>query len=410
MFWSIQNYVGGYLELQYTGEECTRFINLCHNNHLNIWNIQCENNIVSMCCDKKDFKKMKQIRRKCRGHLKIQNRKGCYFFLKTKKKHACYLLGICIFFIVGKILSLYIWNISFEGNYSNTSVELTNFLKTHSYAYGMKKSDVDCEKLEYLLRTNYPDVTWVSVEINGTKLKIHMKENFDGYFAEKENRSYDLVADATGIITDIVTRTGVPMVKAGDSVEVGQVLVSGILDNYGDNETFVSRKFVQADADIYADVIIPYEDKFPMSYEEKYYTGETHTVYSLRFMHKNLYFSLPYQQYKSVDSVSSEKQVCLFKDFYFPVYTGKMLIREYTAIMKQYTAQEATAIATENLERFIEKLEEKGIQIIEKNVTIESNHEQCIGSGQIKVNQKLGCISYINEEEHAKFPSEENTE
>lgn len=397
---SVQDYMNGYLDIQYCGIECTRFINLCHNHHLNIWNIRCNHQTVYMSCDKNDFKKMKQIRRKCGGHLKIINRHGLCFFLRKKRKHICYFIGIGIFFLIGKLLSLYIWNISFEGNYSNTNVELSNFLKQHSYVYGMKKSEIDCEDLEHLLRTNYPDITWVSVELKGTKLKIYMKENFEGYSVTQDSRSCDLIADSPAVITNIVTRTGVPMVRAGDTVEAGQVLVSGILDNYGDNETFISRTFVHADADIYADVMIPYEDKFPMTYQKKNYTGNSHIIYTLRLFHKKLYFSLPFRNYENADFISEETQFCLFDDFYFPVHIGNMKLNEYTQSEIQYSEAEAKAIAAENLDRFVKKIEEKGIQIIENNVTIESNHEICSGIGTLKVNQKIGTVSYINEEEH----------
>ena len=37
----------------------------------------------------------------------------------------------------------------------------------------------------------------------------------------------DLVAAKDGTITEIITRNGVPLVKAGDSVKKGQILVSG---------------------------------------------------------------------------------------------------------------------------------------------------------------------------------------
>ena len=35
----ISDYLNGYLKLKYTGKEGVRFINLCRNNHLKLWQI-----------------------------------------------------------------------------------------------------------------------------------------------------------------------------------------------------------------------------------------------------------------------------------------------------------------------------------------------------------------------------------
>ncbi|MDD6293431.1 MAG: sporulation protein YqfD, partial [Eubacteriales bacterium] len=215
-------------------------MNLCRNNHLKIWNLHDDDKEqMIMSCDTESFKKMKHLRRKCHGTLRINKRVGLSFKAVKQKKHACFLIGIALFLIMGKILSLYIWNISFDGNYSYTSIELMHFLNKNDISNGLLKSDIDCEYIEYILRTNYSDITWVSAEIKGTRLIIHIKENFDGYIAANESKSFDIISDVNGIITGIVTRSGVPQVKTVDELTEGQLLVSGIIDTYGDNETFV---------------------------------------------------------------------------------------------------------------------------------------------------------------------------
>ncbi len=373
-------------------------MNLCRNNHLKIWKLYNDENSIIMNCDKADFKKMKPLRRKCHGTLRIKKRAGLYFKAIKQKTHSCFLMGILLFLIMGKLLSLYIWNISFDGNYSYTNVELMRFLNNNHIRNGLLKSSIDCDNIEYLLRTNYSDITWVSAEIKGTKLIIHIKENFDGFIAENETKSYDIVSDTNGKITGIITRSGVPQVKAGDEITEGQLLVSGILDTYGDNETFVSRRFVSSDADIYADIVLEYKDEFELLHQNKKYTGEKNNIYTLNILGKKLYFSLFQKQYKMSDVVTTDKQLSITDNYYLPVSAGKITIREYVTSEAVYSEEEACAIATNNLEIFIKNLQEKGIQIIEKNVTIACNDKICRASGTIKVNRRIGNIKYIDEE------------
>lgn len=364
---------------------------------MKIWKVYNDEDMIIMNCDKEDFKKMKPLRKKCRGTLRIKNRAGLYFKAKKQKKHTFFLVGIFLFLLMGKLLSLYIWNISFDGNYSYTNVELMRFLNKNNVNNGLLKTNIDCDNIEYLLRTTYSDITWVSAEIKGTKLIIHIKENFDGYIAKNETNPYNIISDSAGIVTSIITRSGVPQIKAGDEITEGQLLVSGILDTYGDNETFVSRKFIQADADIYADIVLHYEDNFELTHQNKIYTGEENNIYTVNVLGKKIYLSLFKKKYKLSDVVTTDKQLSITNNYYLPISAGKINIREYESIEAVYTEDEACAIATNNLEIFIENLQEKGIQILEKNVTITCDDKICHASGTIKINRRIGDVSYIDE-------------
>lgn len=73
----------------------------------------------------------------------------------------------------------------------------------------MLKKEVDCQKIVKEIRTEYDDIVWVSASVDGSRLKIQIKENEDS-FEEKEKeegKAVDLIASTDGVITKIVTRT-----------------------------------------------------------------------------------------------------------------------------------------------------------------------------------------------------------
>ena len=66
---------------------------------------------------------------------------------------------------------------------------------------------------------------WVSASIDGSRLKIQIKENEDTFQeVQKEEKPCDLIAEQDGVITKMVTRSGVPMVHVGDQVKKGDIL------------------------------------------------------------------------------------------------------------------------------------------------------------------------------------------
>ena len=81
-------------------------------------------------------------------------------------------------------MSGFIWAIEVNGNYYVTTDVFQDFLKENEIQTGMKKKNVDIEKLEEAIRTHFDIVTWTSAQIDGTRLLIQVKEN-DLIIAEK---------------------------------------------------------------------------------------------------------------------------------------------------------------------------------------------------------------------------------
>ena len=383
-----------------------RFLNLCRNNNLKVWHIKNKDDSILMSCSLEDFYKMKPIKRKCRVKIKVLEKHGLPFKLFKEKKHKFFLIGIICFLLIAKILSMFIWNISIDGNYSYTNEELCRYLNNIGIKNGLLKSKISCDEIEYNIRNNYNDITWVSAEIKGTKLIIHIKENFDGYIAKEETKPYDIISNVNGTISKIITRSGKPLVKVGDSITENQPLISGILEIIGDDTTVINRRLVSSDADIYANVILDYKDQFSMEYLYKDYTGDDFNIFKISILGKSIYLSGFQSKFKKSDIVTNYNQLKLTDSFYLPASISKIKIREYKEFTKIYTSEEAKTIATEKLNVFIKKLEEKGIQIIENNVTIEVDEKNCTANGNIIVNEQIGKISYIDESSLEEIPTE----
>jgi len=72
---------------------------------------------------------------------------------------------------------LFIWDIHFQGNHHYTADTLVRYLDTQDVRYGMKKKKINCEELEAGMREAFPQITWVSARVSGTRLVIQIKEN-----------------------------------------------------------------------------------------------------------------------------------------------------------------------------------------------------------------------------------------
>ena len=92
----------------------------------------------------------------------------------------------------------------------------------------------------------------MSVRLHGTRLFIRLRESEVPVRQEVESgEACDLAAASDARITSVVVRSGIPLVQAGDTVEKGQLLVSGTVPITDDGGEEISSYRVRADADIY---------------------------------------------------------------------------------------------------------------------------------------------------------------
>lgn len=282
------------------------------------------------------------------------------------------LLGSLIFWIW---MSGFIWAIEVEGNYYVTTDVFQDFLASSGFEPGMKKSEVEIEALEKAIRNEFDIVTWTSARIDGTRLLIQVKENDLIQVKESktelpEGEGVDLVADKEGEIISIVTRSGSPKVTAGTLVKKGDVLVEGGIPIMNEDSTVRRYDYCRADADIMLRCTYQMKEELKEQYEEKQYTGNERKSPFIMFGTKKLSLPMIGKGYEAYDVIEEKKQLRLFENYYLPVYIGSDLVREYVVEEKIYSQSEVKKLFEEKIQKFIETLQEKGVQIIEKNVTI----------------------------------------
>ena len=130
--------------------------------------------------------------------------------------------GILIFFLTGRI-----WNIHIEGNVRNSTGEILDFLDTQDINHGMSKKKINCSEVAAAVRKNFPEITWVSARIEGTRLILNIQEGIIPQKTNSNTSPCNLLADKDGVITDMIVRRGIPVKKPGIPAKKGNLLVSG---------------------------------------------------------------------------------------------------------------------------------------------------------------------------------------
>lgn len=390
----IRKYIAGYLKIQITGYSPERFLNMCSHHKIDLWNLTSCGYAYEMNISVYDFRRLKPILRKTKTKVKIKERCGFPFFLQKYRKRQLFAAGLVICTIFLFFMTTFIWNIQIEGNHKYSEEEIRKILKQQEVYVGQMKNHIHCDDISAYLRKNYTDVIWVSASVEGISLKIQVKENTDRTFNRKSEVyevPSDIVADKDGIITDIITRQGIPLVHIGDIVQRGDSLVSGNIPIYNDAKEIIDYQYVAADADIHAQTETPYEEQLNSEHNVLKESGKKKWGIWLDTGKKRCYFGYihpaGHAYYKILEK---EKQISIGSQWNLPVSFGVLEYRECHLQTENYAETETRIILSENFHRFCKKLEEKGVQILQNSVKIYTGVERTTAKGILTLNEKIG--------------------
>lgn len=406
----IIKYFFGYLRIKLTGDDVCRFLNICNSRGIDMWNLNNTEEIYTMCISIDDFFGLKDIAAKTGTRVRIIDKCGYPFFVKRNRHRKAFAAGIIVFFAIVYSMSLFVWDIKFEGLYTYTEDAFMEYLRENNIDYGTIKADIDCARLEKMIRNDFLDITWVSVSLSGTRLSINIKENYDYDVAVNSSYDYDMsdiIATKNGIITSIITRHGTPLIREGMVAGTGDILVSGnivVTDEYG---AVVKESYVNADADIKAKVVYDYSDTIAVSQVVREYTGMAQKAYGVRLFGKKIYLSGKKVKYDLFDKTVEEHQVRISDNFYLPIFWWETSYNEYEEICIELSEEDIVNRLNNNLKNFFDELLQKGVQIIENNVTIVKDGGAYTAEGKIIVIEDFGKNVPVWE---LYRPDEDNTE
>ena len=384
-------YIRGYVTIKVWGYSTERLLNLCGNHDILVWDIVNHGDYDTMNISVRGFFALKPLLKKTGTRAAVLKKYGLPFFMSKMQKRKMFVAGLLCCLVFWMLTAGYIWNIEIVGNYALTEDVLLDYLEEQDVHVAMKKSRLQIEELEKALREDYDIITWTSVQLRGTTLYIYMKENempvYDQADQAGEETGMDLVATRSGVVSYMITRSGVPQVAPGDAVEKGDILVSGAVPVYNEDTTVRKYQFVQSDADILLRYTESLSVKRDILYEEKMYSGRQKQMITLGVNDKEWNLRLGKIPYTEYDISGEKKQVRLLDRLYLPLFYGQKTIQEYEMIQQKYTEEEMNGLMQEEWSKIISTLEEKGVQITEKNVTIKKNEDSWVLNARMQLEE-----------------------
>ena len=362
-----------YLEVS---NELNRFIKKCIDNNINLYNISYVKDKMVVLIDVKDYLKIKRLN--YYSKIRVVKYDGLLNIKKIIKDNMFYISVIFLSFIWMNLLTNYIVDIKII--HSNSGIrrllkeELDkNNVKRFSLAYSFEELDNITKKI---LTDNKNNLEWVSIKKDGMKYIVRAEERIIKN-VEASDKPRDIVASKDAYITKVISSKGNVLVRQGEYVKKGTVLISGKITLYEDVKGVTS-----ASGSVYGNVWYECTVETPKEISSERLTGRKR--YNLNVGNKILLRN-KYQNFR-------QKNIREIKIFGLKI---KFYREEEVEIIKTKTDDEYALNRLK--EEFDKKLNGKGVIIYQKVLKKEENNSTIKYRVFIITNELINAYSYFED-------------
>jgi similar to stage IV sporulation protein len=367
----ILSYIIGYVKVKVEGYYIERFINICTNNKIVIWNLKRDKNVnLYLNVRTKDFKYMVDAAKKTKCKIKILKKKGLPFVMHRYKKRKLFAALLIMLIVLIAISSNFIWNIEIREESGNEIIGLTQNLQECGLKTGMLKSKVNTKEIINNIRLKRQDIAWMGIELKGTNAIVKIVKSDKKPEIIDENEYCSIVSDKVGIITKISAQNGTAQVKVGDTVNVGTTLIAGWMEG-----KYTGIRYVHSKGEIQAKVWYTKNKTINLKQDEKKETGNVENKYAIKINNFEINFNKRVSKFEIYDTINEEKKFKMFSDFYLPISIIKTTNKEQENIKKTYTIEEAKNIGVAQLEEELQNEIDNKENIVNKNINVYENEE-----------------------------------
>lgn len=360
----IFGYILGYLNISVEGYYIERFINICKNNKIAIWNLKRDKDIkLYLRIGIRDFKNVCKVAKKTKCKIKIVSKRGVPFLVHKYKKRKVFLVLLILLVFLMFLSSNFVWNVDIQEEKGQQIENIMQDIEESGLKIGELKSKVNTKEIINKIRLKRKDIAWIGIQLKGTNAIVKLVKADEKPDIIDEDDYCSIVSDKSGVITKINAQSGTANVKVGDTVNKGDIVINGWMEG-----KYTGIRYVHAKGEIEAKVWYTKSKKVLYNATERKETGEVENKYSIKFNNFEINLNKRVSKFEIYDTINTENKFKLFSDFYLPISIVKSTNKEVEEVQKTYDVEQAKNVGVEELQRELDNEIENKENIVNKNI------------------------------------------
>lgn len=349
---SILFFLRGYVTITVTGNFPERFLNVCTQKNILLWDIVRVSEKTMRCrISVNGFKKLIPISYRTGVHIHIIAKHGFPFLLYRYRKRKLLLFSALLFFLFIIIINQFVWAIEVKGNHKVKTAEILRILEEEGVKIGTPLKNIKQEHLKHRALLKLPDLSWLWIDKSGSKLIVDVREGLPVPSIHDADLYCNVEAAKDGIIDSMIVKNGIPVVKEGDTVLKGTVLVTGKIPASLKPEI----RYVHADAQVFARVWYEKTQKFSRLTKTRTETGKEKTHYTLTLFGKSIpLFHSAKAPFSEFDETTKKTDLSVFGN-YLGITLSKTVYREVKITEERLTLESTVSDGVNQLKSQIDQ-------------------------------------------------------
>lgn len=181
------------------------------------------------------------------------------------------------------VSTLFVWDIRIVGAENVSDDEIISLLERRGFCIGTYIPETDKERLALEITMEDGRFSWFKINMRGTVAVIDIHERTGKDMIEARTPPSNLVSAYDAQVELLDVKGGAAVVKRGQIVHKGDLLVSGIIDSQA-----IGYRLVRARGSVYGRVTLEYETKIPVTYSRKIRKNTATAEKSIKFFSKSI--------------------------------------------------------------------------------------------------------------------------
>ncbi len=223
-------FLTGYVRVEAQGGYPERFLNAAAAQDIPVWDASRQGISLFVSCPASAYRRLRPAARRSGVRMRVKKRRGLPFLLRPLRLRWGLAAGAVMALVLLQILSSRIWVITVTGNDAVTTGEILQVLEPLGIRQGASFSRVDIPRVQLTALQQMPELIWLTVNQKGSTVEVQVRERQPSLPVE-DNAPANVVAKEDGVILKLDVTDGQAMVKEGDAVTKGTLLISGVTDS-----------------------------------------------------------------------------------------------------------------------------------------------------------------------------------
>lgn len=212
-----------------------------------VWHVRRREEWTRFSCLAGDYRSLRPLARRACVRMRLRQKHGFPFWRHRYRHRKGLLVGLALYGVILALLAPRIWVVQVVGNTDTPTEEILAVARQRGVVIGARMDQLDIKGLQINGPDDLPTLSWITVNPNSCVARVEVTERIPTPEVIDLSVPSDIVALRDGRILRMEVRSGRRLVRDGEAVTAGTVLITGRV------ETDLGEKLYRSYGEVWAE-------------------------------------------------------------------------------------------------------------------------------------------------------------